>query len=85
MTTDHVKMNPQWRKLFLRAQSTTRNHDGIAVIQLIAVCKDGIPLYWFDPKIVKFEPKLEVSVNELKDTLGEEQLAHLLEYIVKNA
>lgn len=78
-------IKPAWKNLFLRAQSTTRNHDGIAVMQMIVICKDGVPLWWLEPKVIRFEPKLEVSINELKGTMGEEELGKLLEYIVKNA
>lgn len=71
-------LKPAWRNLFLRAQSATRNHDGIQFLQLQVIVKDGNPLFWAEPKIVKIEPKLDISLEMLLSHLDEESLGNLL-------
>ena len=81
--TQEPRILPAWRKLLLRLQSTTRNHDGgMAVIQMIVVVKDGQPLWWAEPKIVKLEPKLTINMEMLRSELSDENLAELLQIMV---
>ena len=78
-------IKPAWRNLFLRAQSATRSHDGIAFMQLLVVCKDGNPLFWAEPKVVKIEPKLHVNIDMLREHMDDKELLDLLQYIIKTS
>ena len=76
-------LNPKWRNLMLRAQSSTRNHDGVVFLQLQIVVKDGTPLLWAEPKIVKLEPKLDISLEMLFSHMDKEGLSNVLNAFMK--
>lgn len=80
--TNTPTIHPMWKNLLFRAQSATRNHDGVAFIQLQVIVKDGIPLFWAEPKVVKMEPKLDISLEMLLGHMDQDDLANVLRAIM---
>lgn len=82
--TDDVKLNPKWIQVAKRMNSIARQHDGLTRIQLTVVADDlGEPIAWTIDSFVTLEPRLEMSINSLKKKLGEDELQHLLQYIIE--
>lgn len=77
-------VKPQWMNLLKRMQSATRTHDGICMMQMQIIVRDGTPLFWAEPKVVKLEPKQNIGIEMLMEELGEEMLGNVLDYMVKN-
>jgi len=75
-------LKPLWRNFVLRAQSSAREHTGIAFVQLLVVVQDGNPLFWPPPKVIPLEPRLTTDINTLKEKLTDEQLHLILEALL---
>lgn len=77
-------LNPKWNQIAKRMNSIARQHDGLTRIAVTVIAdSSGEPHAWLVDSCITLEPRLEMSVNSLKKKLGEDDLQHLLQYILK--
>lgn len=46
-----------FQKVALRLQSIARMHEGVGIVTISVIIKDGTAMFWSNPKITMMEPK----------------------------
>lgn len=78
-----LDIRPMWKNVIRRVQSVARQHEGLALVNIIAIVNtNGDPIFYTEPKMVKIEPKKRVTLEGLMEDLTEDDLQWILEQII---
>lgn len=79
-----LRLHPKWTQISKRMNSIARQYDGLTRIQLTVIADNsGEPHAWTIDSCVTLEPRLEMNINSLRKKLGDDELQHLLQYIIE--